>query len=58
MTWQEVIDYCQVPLDQLVAELGLPEDVNTQMRMRELVSQLGIEVLNIRQVVEGYQATH
>jgi hypothetical protein len=56
MSLQEVIDLCQVPLEYLVAELGLPEDVDTQIRMRDLAGQLGIEVLSVREVVERYQA--
>jgi hypothetical protein len=56
MTLQEVVDYCQVPLDYLVVELGLPEDVDTALRMRDLASQMGIEVVTVREVVEGYQA--
>jgi len=55
MTLQEVVDACQVPLDYLSAELGLPADVDTSLRMRDLASQLGIEVLGVRQVVESYQ---
>lgn len=58
MTVQEVVDACQVPLEILVVELGLPEDVNIQLRMRDLASQLGIEVTSVREVVERYQAEH
>lgn len=56
MTLQEVVDYCQVPLEYLVAELGLPEDVNVQLRMRDLADQLGIEVQTVRDSVSGYHA--
>ena len=56
MTLQEVVDYCQVPLDYLATELGLPEDVDTSLRMRDLASQMGIEVVTVREVVDGYQA--
>jgi hypothetical protein len=55
MTLQEVVDYCQVPLDHLIAELGLPADVDPSLRMSDLASQMGIEVLTVREVVEGYQ---
>jgi hypothetical protein len=55
MTLQEVVDLCQVPLAYLVVELGLPEDVDPQLRMRDLAGQLGIEVLTVREVVERYQ---
>jgi hypothetical protein len=56
MSLQEVVDLCQVPLEYLVTELGLPEDVDTQVRLRDLAGQLGIEVLTVREVVERYQA--
>jgi hypothetical protein len=56
MTLQEVVDYCQVPLEYLIAELGLSEDVDTALQMRDLSSQMGIEVVTVREVVEGYQA--
>ena len=55
MTLQEVSDLCQVPLETLIADLGLPQDVDTQMRMRDLAGQLGIEVLAVREAVERYQ---
>ena len=58
MTLQEVVDSCQVPLETLVAELGLPEDVDTRLWMRDLANQYGIEVDTVRQVVERYQAEH
>jgi hypothetical protein len=45
-----------VPLEHLVAELGLPEDVDVHVRMRDLVSQLGVEVQTVRDVVDDYQA--
>ena len=55
MTLQEVADLCQVPLEVLIAELGLPEDIDAQLRMRDLASQMGIEVLTVREVVDRYQ---
>jgi hypothetical protein len=58
MTLQEVVDYCQVPLDYLLAELGLPDDVDLQLRMRDLASQMGIEVQAVRDVVTRYQEQH
>jgi hypothetical protein len=57
-TLLEVVDLCQVPLEYLVAELELPEDVDTSLRMRDLAGQMGIEVLTVREVVERYQADH
>jgi hypothetical protein len=56
MTLQEVVDLCQVPLEVLAAELGLPEDIDAQLRMRDLADQMGIEVLTVREVVDRYQA--
>lgn len=56
MTLQEVVDYCQVPLDYLVAELGLPPDVDVRLRMSELAGQFGLEVQIVRDVVTVYQA--
>ncbi len=58
MTLHEVIDYCQVPLDYLLDELGLPDDVDLQLRMRDLSSQMGIEVQSVRDVVTRYQEQH
>jgi hypothetical protein len=55
MTLQEVADYCQVPLDLLLDELGLPEDVDPQLRMRDLASQMGVEIQAVRDVVTRYQ---
>lgn len=58
MTLQEVVDYCQVPLETLIAELGLPGDIDTQLWMRDLANQYGIEVTTVREVVDRYQAEH
>ena len=58
MTMQEVLDRCQVPLETLVAELGLPDDVDTRVWMRDLANQYGIELGTVREVVERYQAEH
>ena len=58
MTLQEVIDACQVPLEYLSAELGLPDDVDTRLWMRDLANHYGIEVGTVRDVVERYQAEH
>jgi hypothetical protein len=58
MTLQEVVDYCQVPLETLIAELGLPDGVDTGLWMRDLANQYGIEVTTMREVVEQYQAEH
>jgi len=58
MTVQEVVDYCQVPLETLIAELGLPDDIDTGLWMRDLANRYGIEVTTVREVVEQYQAEH
>jgi hypothetical protein len=56
MTVQEVVDYCQVPLETLIADLGLPDDIDTGLWMRDLANQYGIEMTTVREVVEKYQA--
>ena len=58
MTLQEVVDYCQVPLETLIVELGLPDDINAQVWMRDLANQYGIEVTTVREVVDRYQVEH
>jgi hypothetical protein len=58
MTLREVADYCQIPFEALVAELGLPGDIDTHLYMRDLAGQYGIEVTTVREVVERYQAQH
>ena len=58
MTVQEVVEYCQIPLDVLVAELGLPKDIEPRLWMRDLANQYGIEVTIVREVVEQYQTEH
>ena len=58
MTLQEVIDHCQVPLEYLVSELALPDDVDIRLWMRDLANKYGIEVSTVRDVVERYQAEH
>jgi hypothetical protein len=55
MTLQEVVDYCQVPLDYLIGELDLPLDVDAHLRMSELAGQFGLEVQTVRNVVSAYQ---
>ena len=57
-TVQEVLDYCQVPLEYLVSELGLPADVDTNLWMRDLANRYGIEVSAVREAVERYQDGH
>jgi hypothetical protein len=56
MTLQDVVDLCQVPLDVLIAELDLPQDVDSSLAMRDLASQMGIEVGSVREAVVRYQA--
>lgn len=56
MTVQEVVEHCQIPLEILVAELGLPANVDTQLRMRDLAAQMAVEVQTVRDVVASFQA--
>lgn len=58
MTLQEVVDYCQVPLEYLIAELELPADVDTHILMREMLTQYGVDVTAVRDIVGTYQADH
>lgn len=50
-TLQEIGDQCQVPLPELLAALGLPEDT----RLNTAVKDLGIEMTLIRQAVTELQ---
>ncbi len=58
MTLQEVVDHCRVPLQVLIDEIGLPDDIDAGLGMRELPGLYGIEVSTVREVVEQYQAEH
>jgi hypothetical protein len=58
MTLQEAVDYCQVPLDYIVAELGLPADVDTGLSLRDLAGSYAIEVSAVRDAVQRYQDSH
>ena len=58
MTLQEVVDACQVPLDYLVAELGLPAGVDAGLPLRDLAGSYGIEVSAVREAVQRYQDSH
>lgn len=58
MTLQEVIEECQVPLDYLRTELGLPVDVDTGLALRNVAESLGIEVTVVRDAVQLYQDSH
>ena len=58
MTLQEVVDYCQVPLDYLIAELGLPAGVDTGLALRDLAGSYTVEVLAVRDAVQRYQQDH
>ncbi len=50
-TLQEIGEQCQVPLPELLAALGLPEDTN----LNTAVKDLGVEVTLIRQAVTELQ---
>jgi len=58
MTLQEVVDACQVPLEYLVAELGLPAGVDTRLVLRDLAGSYGIEVTAVRDAAQRYQDSH
>jgi hypothetical protein len=58
MTLQEVVEACQVPLEYLVAELGLPADVDTGLLLRDLAGIYGIEVTTVRDALQRYQGSH
>jgi hypothetical protein len=58
MTLLEVVDYCQVLVDYLLAELGLAQDVDLHLSMRDLASQIGVEIQAVRDVVTRYQEQH
>ena len=58
LTLQEVVDACQVPLEYLVAELGLPADMDTGLVLRDLTGTYGIEVTTVRDAVQRYQDSH
>jgi hypothetical protein len=58
MTLQQVVDACQVSLEYVVAELGLPADVDTGLLLRDLAGSYGIEVTAVRDVVQRYQDSH
>jgi hypothetical protein len=58
MTLEEVVEYGQVPLDYLVAELGLPSGVDSGLLLRDLAATYGIEVTAVRDAVERYQDSH
>ena len=58
LTLREVVDACRVPLEYLVAELGLPADVDTGLLLRDLAGTYGIEVTTVRDAVQRYQDSH
>ena len=58
MTLQEVTQECQVPLDYLLTELGLPVDVDTGQALRDVAESHDIEVTAVRGAVQRYQDSH
>jgi hypothetical protein len=58
MTLQQVVDYCQVPLEYLVTELRLPTNIDTGLLLRDVAASYGIEVTAIRDAVQRYQESH
>jgi len=41
-----------IPVERIIAEAGLPADVDTKATLQTVVSKYGIEVLNIREAVD------
>jgi hypothetical protein len=55
MTLREVSAFCQVPIQVIAVDFGLPEDVDVTTRLSSLTAQLGIEVQAVRDMVDRYQ---
>ena len=47
-----------VPVEHLVRELHLPENVATDVPLRQLAVQLGFEMRDVRRIVREYLETH
>jgi hypothetical protein len=55
-TLQEIADQCQVPLPDLLAGLGLPENFDADTQVKDLIGSGNVaEVQNVRDVVSGLQ---
>ncbi|MBC7259680.1 MAG: hypothetical protein H5T65_10570 [Chloroflexi bacterium] len=51
-TLAEIADMYGIPVERLVAESGLPADVDTKTQLKDITSQYGIELLAIREAVD------
>ena len=51
-TLAEVAAMYGIPVERIIAEAGLPANVDTKATLQTVVSKYGIEVLNIRQAVD------
>jgi hypothetical protein len=47
-----------VPVEHLIRELHLPENVATDVPLRQLSVQLGFEMRDVRRIVREYLETH
>lgn len=51
-TLAEVASMYGIPVERLVAEAGLPADVDIKAPLRDIVAKYNIEILNIREAVD------
>lgn len=51
-TLAEVARMYGIPVERIVAEVGLPADVDVQAPLKDIAAQYGIEILNIREAAE------
>ncbi|MDH7490330.1 MAG: hypothetical protein QHH80_12595 [Anaerolineae bacterium] len=51
-TLAEVASMYGIPVEQIVAEAGLPADVDVKAPLKDIAAKYGIEILNIREAVE------
>jgi hypothetical protein len=51
-TLSDVAAMYGIPVERIIAEAGLPVDVDTKATLQTIASKYGIEVLNIRQAVD------
>jgi hypothetical protein len=55
LTLEDVEREAGVPVDHLIRELRLPENVPTDVPLRKLVSDLGLDMREVRRVVREYR---
>lgn len=51
-TLAEVAAMYGIPAEQIVAEAGLPADVDINAQLKDIAAKYGVEILNIREAVE------